>query len=96
MGFKSFFLFYRRPFIILVHLLLIIAAYTLSFMLRFDFHLPEEYLQTIIKTLPLLIIIKLLIFNYFGIFTGLWRYVNIDDIWRIIKASSLATVAFIV
>ncbi len=96
MGFKSFMLNYRRPFIILVHLLLIIAAYTFSFMLRFDFRLPREYLQTIIKTLPLLVVIKLLIFNYFGLFTGLWRYVNIDDIWRIIKASSLSTVAFII
>jgi len=96
MGFKSFLLIYRRPFIILVHLLLIIAAYILSFILRFDFRLPETYGQTIIKTIPLLIVIKLLIFNYFGLFTGLWRYVNIDDIWRIIKASSLSTAVFII
>ncbi len=96
MSFKSLLLTYRKPIIIFVHLLFILAAYVLSFVLRFDFHLPDEYLGTILKTLPILIVIKLLIFEYFGLFSGLWRYVSVDDIWKISKASFLSTVAFII
>jgi FlaA1/EpsC-like NDP-sugar epimerase len=96
MRLKSFLLMHRRPLIVAVHSLLIVAAYVISFLLRFDFRLSEGYIRTVLKTIPALLIIKLLIFNYYHLFTGLWRYVNIDDIWRIVKASFLSTIAFIV
>ncbi|MCX5712452.1 MAG: hypothetical protein NTY47_05210, partial [Candidatus Omnitrophica bacterium] len=85
----------RRIIIVLIHPFLIIAAYVFSFMLRFDLSISEENARLIFKTLPYLIIIKLLIFSYFGLFAGLWRYANIDDIWRIVKASFFSTAAFI-
>jgi len=34
-------------------------------------------------------------FAYFGLFSGLWRYAGVDDIWRIIKANVLSTLVFI-
>ncbi len=92
---KDFVLKYRYPFIIIAHLGLIIIAYIFSFYLRFEFTIPEEYFSLILKTLPLLLIIKLGVFYYFGLFSGLWRYVSMDDLWRILKASTLSTVIFI-
>lgn len=86
---------YRRPIIVLIHVLLIIAAYIFAFMLRFDLPISVDKWRIIAKTLPFLIVIKLLLFGYFGLFSGLWRYANIDDIWRIVKASFLSTAAFI-
>jgi len=96
MNYKALILKYRKAVILVVHLLLIIAAYMLSFLLRFDYRVPREYVRTIITTLPALILIKLIIFNHFGLFTGLWRYVNVDDTWKIIKASFFSTLAFII
>jgi len=86
---------YRRFFTIVVHFILVIIAYVGAFYLRFDFRLRSEYFPIILKTLPLLIIIKMAIFYYYGLFSGLWRYASIDDLWRIIKANFFSTAVFI-
>jgi len=81
----------RRPIIIAFHLALVICAYILAFYLRFDFQIANSYWQMIIKTLPALACIKMVILGYFGLYSGLWRYASVDDIWRILKANVLAT-----
>ncbi|MFA5363522.1 MAG: polysaccharide biosynthesis protein, partial [Candidatus Omnitrophota bacterium] len=90
------FLKYRRFLIIITHLILICAAYYLAFMLRFDFSLSGDFFLVFLKTLPLLIIVKLAVFHYFGLFRGLWRYVSTNDLWQIIKANAGASVIFII
>jgi FlaA1/EpsC-like NDP-sugar epimerase len=64
-------------------------------MLRFDCNLHIDYLRVFIKTLPFLVLIKLSVFYYFGLFQGLWRYVSIYDLKQIIKANITATGVFI-
>ncbi|MCX5668686.1 MAG: nucleoside-diphosphate sugar epimerase/dehydratase [Candidatus Omnitrophica bacterium] len=86
----------RRLIIIVIHLALVICAYMLAFYLRLDFKIDSNSWQAILKTLPILACIKLIILGYFGLYSGLWRYASIDDIWRIIKANVLSTVIFIV
>lgn len=86
---------YRRVIIIIIHLLLVISAYILAFYLRLDFKIDNIYWQIIIKTLPIIACIKMVIFGYFGLYSGLWRYVSVDDIWRIIKSHVLSTLCFI-
>ena len=85
----------RRLIIIAIHLAFVVLAYILAFYLRFDFKIDSGLWDVIIKTLPVLIIIKLVIFGHFGLYAGLWRYAGIDDIWRILKANVLATLLFI-
>ena len=86
---------YRRPLIILTHFLLVGLAYALSFYLRFDFSLPLAYRPIFFKTLPVIIVIKLMVFYYMGIYYGLWRYVSIGDLWQIIKACAISTLIFV-
>ena len=85
----------RRPIIIALHLVLVVCAYILAFYLRFDFQIANSYWQLILKTLPVLACIKMIILGYFGLYSGLWRYAGVDDIWRILKANVLATFCFI-
>ena len=85
----------RRPIIIALHLALVIGAYLLAFYLRFDFQIATSYWQLIFKTLPAIVGIKIIIFGYFGLYSGLWKYASIDDIWRILKANVLATLCSI-
>jgi len=96
MRIKSLALKYRRLTIVATHFGLIIGGYIFAFYLRLDFKIDREYWQIIIKTIPLLIFIKLVLFWYYGLFSGLWRYVSVGDIWKIIKASFFASVAFII
>ena len=81
--------------IVLAHVLLIIAAYISAFYIRFEFKLPAQYLPVILRTLPFLVIIKIVTFYYFGLFYGLWRYVSMDDLWRILKAGIVSTIGFV-
>ena len=80
---------------VLVHLAAIVSAYVLSFYLRFDFVLDVLNRTIIYRSLPLLLIIKMTVFYFYGLFFGLWRYAGIDDIWRIIKANFISTLLFI-
>ena len=95
MEIKSLLLRYRRSLIIFTHLVLIVSAYLLSFLIRYDFRLAQPVFPLIVKTITFVVIIKLSVFYYYGLFVGLWRYVSIDDFWRIIKANSIATILFI-
>lgn len=95
MNLKELILRSRRLIIIAIYLALVICAYILAFYLRLDFKIASNYWQVIIKTLPALICIKMFIFGYFGLYSGLWRYASIDDVWRIVKANILATLCFI-
>jgi len=92
---KELILKFRRLIIVVVHLAFVISAYILAFYLRLEFKIDSNYWQVIIKTLPILIAIKMVIFGYFGLYSGLWRYAGVDDIWRIIKAHFLATLCFV-
>jgi len=37
----------------------------------------------------------MVLFFYHGLFSGLWRYASIDDVWRIAKANVLSTLGFL-
>lgn len=92
---KSFLLKFRRPIVVVVHLVLVTIAYVCAFYLRLDFNISHSYWTIIERTLPLLICIKTIIFGSFGLFSGLWRYIGISDIWRIIKVHILAMLCFV-
>ena len=85
----------RRVVILLANIFFIISAYIVAFLLRFEFVIPDKYFLLIPKTLPVLILIKMVIFYYFGLFSGLWKYVSMEDLWQILKANAVSTAAFI-
>ena len=83
----------RYPLVITIHAGLIVLSYYAAFLLRFDFRM-QGYLSLISQTLPMLIIIKLIIFYYFGLFHSSLRYASMFDLWQILKANAVATVGF--
>lgn len=92
---KSLLLNHRRPFIVATHLGLIAGSYYLAFLMRFDFSLLPKHQHVFLKTLPVVLIVKALSFYFFDLYRGLWRYVGINDLWQIIKASAASTAVFI-
>jgi FlaA1/EpsC-like NDP-sugar epimerase len=95
-AYKAFILKYRRIFILTTNLFLISLSYYVAFMLRFDCNLAGgDYFCVFLKSLPFLVLVKLLFFHYFDLFRGLWRYVSIYDLGQIIKANAAATVVLI-
>ena len=85
----------RKALIVVTHILIILFSFWMAFLLRFDLNIPFKYWVTFYTRMPLLLGSKIIVFAVFGIFSGLWRYVSMDDVWKIIKANLAATFIFI-
>jgi FlaA1/EpsC-like NDP-sugar epimerase len=87
---------YRLAVIVLLHALFSAGALLLSFLLRFDFTLGHsDYPLLFLKSLPVNLSIFLTVSAVFNLYQGIWRYVSVDDLKDIIKASALATLVFL-
>ncbi len=87
---------HRRILITVIQALLIPSSYFFSFMLRFDFQIfPSLVMDPFLKTVPLLIISRLMLFYYFDLFSGWWRYVGIEDFMKIFNAVLFSSLLFI-
>lgn len=95
LSFSEILLEHRKFFIITVQAIIIPVSYFLSFGLRFDFEIPPNQIENFVKTVPLLILIRLLFLYYFDLFSGWWRFVSIEDIVKISKAVLLSSICFI-
>lgn len=68
----------------------VIGAWWLAFALRFNFHIPAEFIQYIWKTLPIIFIFHAISFYTFGLYKGMWRFASLPDLKRIMRAVSFA------
>lgn len=82
--------------LVALNLLLFSAIWWLSFELRFDFDIPSGHWQIYLDTLLVLLAIKSLVFHRYGLHQGMWRYVSITDLERIIQAAIVSTLVFVV
>lgn len=70
--------------------LLFAVAYVGAYLLRFDFILAPYYQIQIARMLPILLPGKILIFLFFGMYGGMWRYTGMNDLWRLMQATLLS------
>jgi len=78
-----------------VQVLLSVLSYFMAFEFRSDFNVPHDYMALMFKTLPLLILCRLVIFYYYGLFNGWWSYVGMQDVINIFKAVLFSSIAFL-
>lgn len=85
---------YRRLFIIVVHLVLIVASSWLALWLRFDGSIPEFEWQLWLATLTWLVLIRAVSFIPLRLYEGLWRYTDLWDLRNIVIGVCGSSVAF--
>ncbi|HWF62348.1 MAG TPA: nucleoside-diphosphate sugar epimerase/dehydratase [Nitrospira sp.] len=78
---------YRSLVVIGTQLILILAANLAAFELRFEGDIPPEYRQIMWDQMPVVVLIFGSGLWVFGIQRGLWRYVGLYDLGKIILAS---------
>jgi FlaA1/EpsC-like NDP-sugar epimerase len=78
----------------LLHLGIFFLAYSLAYVVRFDFAVPALFVSNLWKTIPVLLVAKALGFLVFGLFNGWWRYVSIRDIFPITAGCTLGSLVF--
>ncbi len=83
---------FRRPLIVLAHLVAFAVSLLLSFLATSNMQLQAEWLTKQYPTLlVLVIVIKTVIFGLFKQYRGWWRYVGISDLTGIVRASLVST-----
>ncbi len=85
------FLKYRSALIFSSQAVLIVLTYYASFLLRLDTDLDAASRAMFWKTLPFVLVIKLVLSYQCGLMHGWWRYVGISDLLDISKASLLSS-----
>lgn len=70
--------------------IVLIAAWFFSFMLRFNFEVPANFIGYFWQTLPVIFLIHGICFYSFGLYKGLWRFASLPDLKRIMRAVGFA------
>jgi UDP-GlcNAc:undecaprenyl-phosphate GlcNAc-1-phosphate transferase len=89
----------RRVFEVGLDVVLIALAYYLAYALKFGPVRNSVDWQLFIKTLPIVLVVKLAMFLATGIYRGIWRYASLNSVIDFARAtfvSSVATVLVIV
>jgi len=84
----------RRIFEVFLDMVLITLSYWAAYALNFPPSNPAW--QLFIRTLPVLVFIKMLVFLMMGVYRGLWRYTSMSDLIVFGKAVVLSSVACLV
>jgi len=75
-----------------IDLLLIVLAYLLAFLLRFDGDVTAAHWGMYLITLPAVVIVFALFLWLFGIYRGMWKYSSIRDMIAITAVSFLGCI----
>lgn len=77
---------------VLLDALLVAASLYGAFALRFNFSIPRLYFNQFLVTVPLLIVLRCLLFTFFDVYRLIPRYASTADFMAILKATTLGTV----
>jgi FlaA1/EpsC-like NDP-sugar epimerase len=91
---RRLFLKYRRSFIILLQMFLMMLTNWLAFLLRFDGNAPDPQVTLMEQMLPWLLAVRGLTFIPFRLYEGLWRYTGIWELRNIISGVLTSTLLF--
>lgn len=82
-----------RPLVLLlVYSVLLFASLLMALLLRFDFTVPEEYLQSFWRSALWIVPLKLLLLAFFGQFRSLLTFFSLPDAKRVAAALGISTV----
>lgn len=92
---------FRRPLIVLAHIIAFAASLMLSFLVVHNMQLiparpAEKWLHLYLPLLLFFLIVKLPVFGLFKQYRGWWRYVGISDLRGILLASLTSTTIIVV
>lgn len=81
--------------IFLTDALLFTCSLCLSYLLRFDFDISKSSAYLLWHALPFAVMGKLIVFYWFDLYSGMWRYTSIGDLLNITKASLLSSLVIV-
>jgi UDP-GlcNAc:undecaprenyl-phosphate GlcNAc-1-phosphate transferase len=86
----------RRIFEVLLDLVLIILAYWSAYAIKFGPFSDSPQWQLFIRSIPIVLFVKMATFLVMGTYRGLWKYTSIDDLIVFAKAVILSSIASVI
>ena len=88
---------FRRPMIVLAHILMFVISLMMAFLFVNNMQLDSEwFFVQYLKLLLCFLVVKIAVFGFFKQYQGWWRYVGISDLMLIVKASLVSTLILVV
>lgn len=69
-----------------VDLFVLIVAFVLAYLLRFDFQIPREELRSGLTQIPYVVMIQFMALVVAGVYTFIWRYIGMSEIKTFLAA----------
>jgi FlaA1/EpsC-like NDP-sugar epimerase len=66
---------------------ILVAAFSFSYLLRFDFFIPEERFVHALVQIPFVVLIQFVALQLAGVYTFIWRYIGMKEILTFVKAA---------
>ena len=82
----------RRIFEVLLDIVLIMLAYWSAYAIKFEPFSNSPAWRLFLRTLPVLVVVRLAAFLFFGVYRGIWRYTSIDDLMAFAKAVAAGSI----
>ncbi|MDX6575546.1 MAG: UDP-GlcNAc:undecaprenyl-phosphate/decaprenyl-phosphate GlcNAc-phosphate transferase [Blastocatellia bacterium] len=86
----------RRIFEVLLDVVLIVLAYWSAYAVKFEPFSDSPAWKLFLRTLPVLVVVRLAAFLLFGVYRGIWRYTSIDDLMAFAKAVAAGSLVSLV
>ncbi len=77
---------FGRPLQFVLDLTILAFAFVAAYLLRFEFVLSPEEFQKLMAQLPLVLLIQFILLFICGVYSFIWRYVGLADLWAFLKA----------
>ncbi len=87
--------FLRRPFQFLADVAVLCGAFFLAYLFRFDFQIPESYLDNALNQIPFVVLVQFASLFLVGAYSIIWRYVSLEDIKAFLKAAFISGVILV-
>jgi len=75
----------------LADMLLFALALAGAYTIRFDFNLDARTLDQMLGIMPFVVLLKLAVFYFSGLYKGMWRYTGLREMFRLARAAVLAS-----
>ena len=81
--------------VLITDALLVLLSLYLSYAIRFDFEIPSNHMSFLIELIPFVLTVKMIIFFYFNMYQGMWRYTSLFDLMNVVKAVFISTLIIV-
>ena len=82
-------------FLSLLDILIVSMAPFLAVLLRFEGSMPDVYVGILIRYMPLIVVSRLVVFYFAGLYNRMWRYASIRELLAIIGAVSISSLVLV-